>query len=632
MSVGMVTPRNVVGLVVASLVDDAQNRQWPIVSTMSADQTLAAGTAREADWRSAVDTVLGDSSFDEMLVSSTRSGLDIQPLYTGRLGDGQRVGLPDADRVAHGWDVRTRHQTCDPTDPDQDRSLILDELERGATSIELGRPTSGWTTDRLRRTLDGVRLDLAPVVLSPHSSIDDANALLALIGEQPDAAATRSWLGLDPVGEWARGGAVNKLEQAADFASQLPERHPNMVGFTVDTTRYVDAGANESQELAWMLATGVAYLRALEQAGLAVAEAAHLVGFRVSVDADQFLNIARLRAARLLWSKVLEASGVPALPQVPRLHAVTSPVIFSRRDPWVNMLRSTAAVLGAGVGGADAITVLSFDGTNSALARRNARNTQLVLIEECGLSRLVDPAAGSWFVESLTQRLAESAWTAFQDVEATGGIVVALESGRVRDEVDQSWNARAEKLASRAEPVTGVSEFPDSAVSTSGFVDGAAAPTGWPLRRPAVEFERLRDVADRSRLDGGDPRVHIAALGPLSAHTPRTSWVTNLLAVGGVGVTGGSSDGSDSPLQAEAEFASSGLLVAVICSSDAIYAERADATARALKEAGASFVAYAGRPGSAEGSLRAAGVDEFWHVGIDVVATLRTVHAQLGLS
>ncbi|MEO0495258.1 MAG: methylmalonyl-CoA mutase family protein, partial [Actinomycetota bacterium] len=479
--------------------------------------------ATEADWRDAVDGVLKGRPFEKVLVNATPGGLDIQPLYGPAAAD---PILPvDPHRVAYGWDIRQRHEA---TTPEACRSGVLDDLEHGVTSIELGTPPTIWGLDDLRAALKGVLLDIAPVALAPHADLDSAKALLALIDERGDAATSRSWLGLDPVGAYARSHRVGAIDRIAEFAASVADTHPDVVACTVDTTRYVDAGADEVQEIAWMLATGVTMLRALEAAGLSVERAAATIGFRVTADADQFLTIARLRSARTLWGSVLAACGVSARPS--RFHAVTSPAMFSRRDAAVNMLRSTSAAFGAGVGGADAVTVLPFDSSDSALARRNARNIHHLLIEESGVNRLVDPAAGSGFVESLTERLLDAGWARFQQVEAAGGMVAELESGAVEAAVDASWTARLGRLATRREPVTGVSEFPDDAAG-SEMVEAVG---GFPIRRPAAPFEALRDAADRTRSAGTEPRVHLATLGTLADHTARSTWITNLLAVGGL--------------------------------------------------------------------------------------------------
>ena len=593
---------------------------------------LEGASANQADWRAAVDRVLGATPFDRLLVSETHGGLDIQPLYKpGPVG--QSAVPTNPDRADNGWDVRQQHQV---RDLDACRAAVLEDLEHGVTSIELQRPDAPWTLDQLRHALADVLVDLAPVALAPHADPGSAAALLALLSERGDESTSASWLGLDPIGEVARTGRCGDLKAAASTVAEAHDLGPNLVGLTVDTTVYVEAGATEIHELAWGLATGVAYLRALEDAGLPLATAAKCLGFRVSADADQFVTLARLRATRVAWAHVLTSCGVAAPDQQHHLHAVTNRTMFSVHDQWVNMLRSTSAVLGAGAGGADAITVLPVNESGTALVRRAARNTQLLLIEESGIGRLTDPGAGSAYIESLTERIVHEAWLAFQEIEGQGGISAALATGTIRAAVDTAWEARLDNLATRREAITGVSEFPELPPVGYSPEPQRVRPvgrqgSGFPLRRLAATFEELRDAADRGRLAGRDPVVHIAALGSHADHNRRSTWVMNLLAVGGVrgGLRDG--DGAPTPSEAAATFAATAATAVVVCSSDEIYAERAVATVAALKQSGARFIAIAGDLIELRDELAAAGVDAFWAPGVDVIAALKVLHAVLEL-
>jgi methylmalonyl-CoA mutase len=584
-----------------------------------------------AEWVDAVEKVLRGRSFEKVLVSTTDDGIDIQPLYVAADAPPPAVlGPVDAARVAGGWDVRQVH---DGSDPAECSRAVLAELERGVTSVELTAPATGWTLDTLRSATEGVLLDLAPVALAPHADPDAATALHTVIAERGDLTATGSWLGLDPIGETARGGRASTTDvigTAAELATSLP----NGRTVTIDSSRYGDAGATEAQQIGWSIASAVACLRSFETAGVDPRSAAATMAFRISVGADQFLTMAMVRASRRVWARVLDASGVAAEGRRQVVQAVTSRAMFSRRDPWVNMLRGTTAAFAAGVGGADAVTVLPFDdaiGVPDDFSRRVARNTQLLLIEESHLARIIDPAAGSWFVESLTERLASAAWEVFTTVEAEGGMEAALAAGTVEAEIEGAWASRLAALGTRRRPLTGVSEFPD--LDETPVERPRTSPIGGlPVRRLAAPFELLRDAADRFvATTGNRPVVHLAALGDLATHTARSAWVTNLLAVGGIAAVGGDDDGSMSPLEAQARFTAAGASVAVICSSDGVYAQRAAATATALREAGATRVVLAGAPGDLADELMAAGLDEFWYAGIDVLEVLTRLHHDLGL-
>ncbi|WP_461030907.1 methylmalonyl-CoA mutase family protein, partial [Streptomyces sparsus] len=243
---------------------------------------------------------------------------------------------------------------------------------------------------------------------------------------------------------------AEQLDAAAERTRAIAATHPGLRGMTVDALPYHEAGASPAEELGCALATGVAYLRLLTGHGLSAEDACRQLEFRFAATADQFTTIAKLRAARRLWARVAQVSGVVSSAAAQRQHAVTSSVMMSRRDPWVNMLRTTVASLAAGVGGAEAVTVLPFDhaaGLPDAFARRIARNTSTILIEESHVARVIDPAGGSWYVERLTEELAQAAWAWFQEIERAGGQQAALADGTVRQRLDATWQRRRERLA-----------------------------------------------------------------------------------------------------------------------------------------------------------------------------------------
>ena len=657
------------------------------------------------DWRAQVERVLRGRSFEEVLVGATSDGIEIEPLYVGsdsgadeataRLVRGLSlrnpsrplgVGPVSPARADGGWDVR---QHCDGADPAEVRDRIGADLRGGAVSVEIG---PGPAAADLGPVLEGVSIDRTPVGLAPHADPARAEALAELAARSPSPPAPGCSLGFDPVGEWARSGRQVDPAGAARLVERLKSRGrlgPGMRAVAVDAARPAAAGATEVQTLAWAAAAGVAYLRALTEAGSSVEEAAGLIGFRLPVAADQFAAMAMLRAARVMWGRVVAASGGSGPAAAQYQHAVTDEAMYSRRDPWVNLLRGAAAALAAGAGGADAVTVLPFDCAAAempgGLGARLARNTQLLLLEEAQIGRTFDPAGGSFYVESLTRRLAERGWRAFQAVEAAGGITAVLADGTMAEAIKSSWNDRLAALGHRRRAVTGVSDFPlldepaglagtglgvsmAPAGSESGAPAGSAGAGRWepearagsergesgrppsgpapmglggglPVRRLARPFEDLRDAADRHLArTGRRPTVAVVALGPEAAHGPRTTWVRNLLAAGGVAAEGGRGDGAESPVEAAAAFAAGPDRVAVITGSDESYAERAPAAARALKAAGAASVAMVSDPADSVdpadpadrwADALAAGVDELWHEGMDVLGLLGRLHAAL---
>ncbi len=518
---------------------------------------------------------------------------------------------------------------------------MLADLENGVTALWLAVGEAALPVSGLARALDGVFLDLAPIALDAGDETGAAARELLRLYDAAGVArdAARGSLGADPLGREARTGAPAATDEAVELARLCAEQYPGLRALAVDALPYHEAGASAAEELGCSLATGVAYLRLLTDAGLTVEQAARQLEFRYAATADQFLTVAKLRAARRLWSRVAEvcgAGGTAAAAQVQ--HVVTSPVMMTRRDPYVNMLRTTIACLAAGVGGADAVTVLPFDhdlGLPDAFARRIARNTSSILLEESHLGRVADPAGGSWYVERLTDELASAAWTFFQELERAGGQTQALRSGMVGERIAATWAARGKKLAKRREPVTGVSEFPNL---TEKPVVREEAPAFRPLGRaggdgngnaglPQVRrdevFEALRARSDAHlAATGARPRVFLAALGPAAAHTARATFAANLFQAGGV-------EAVHDPASVDAEtvaeaFAASGAALACVCSSDALYAEQAEAVAEALQSAGAARVYLAGRP------AEFAHVDAYVFAGCDAPAVLSSALDLIG--
>ncbi|MFB8053118.1 methylmalonyl-CoA mutase family protein [Streptomyces rubiginosohelvolus] len=613
------------GLSPAAAFPDPSHDQW---------QSLVEGVLRKSGKE------VSGSAAEEALSTTLEDGLITRPLYTAS-DESPDTGFPGfapftrgsraEGNAAGGWDVRQRHALADPTRLNE---ALLGDLENGVTSLWLtvGGP-AGVPVDGLARALEGVYLDLAPVALDAPADLDAAATELLRLYEERGVARTeaRGTLGADPLGHEARTGVEADLAPAVRWAQRCDAEYPGLRAIVVDGLPYHEAGGSAGEELGLALATGVAYLRALTAAGMSVEAACGQLEFRYAATADQFLTIAKLRAARRLWARVAEASGAPAA-GAQRQHAVTSPVMMTRRDPWVNMLRTTLATLGAGVGGADSVTVLPFDhalGLPDAFARRIARNTSTILMEESHLARVIDPAGGSWYVERLTDELAAAAWAFFQETERAGGLPAALRSGTVAERLASTWAARSAKLARRKEPITGVSEFPmpgERPVEREPAPDAyAGAPGGLPRVRRGEAFEALRARSDAHlAATGSRPKVFVAALGPAAAHTARVSFAVNLFGAGGI-------EAVHDPVSVDADTAAgaltaSGASVAVLCSSDALYAEQAEQVAGALKSAGAAQVFLAGRPGEY------AGVDAHVFAGCDAVAVLTSVLDRMGVA
>lgn len=595
------------GLSLAAEFPDATHEQW---------QHLVAGVLRKSGKE------VPDAEAEQVLSTTLEDGLRTRPLYTAR-DDAPDPGLPGfapfvrggraEGNTIGGWDVRQQHSVVD-------RDAVLTDLENGVTSLWLTVGESGIPVPSLDRALEGVHLDLAPVVLDAGPETEPAaRRLLRLYEERGVAAdAVRGNLGADPLGHEARTGRSYDIAPVAESARLCTARYPGLRALTVDALPYHEAGGSAAQELGCSLATAVAYLRELTEAGLSVEAACGQLEFRYAATADQFLTVAKLRAGRRLFARVAEVCGAPQA-GAQLQHAVTSPLMMTRRDPWVNMLRTTVATLAAGVGGADAVTVLPFDhalGLPDGFARRIARNTSTILIEESHLSRVIDPAGGSWYVERLTDDIAHAAWGFFQEIERAGGQAAALRSGLLHERLSGTWSVRSAKLAERREPVTGVSEFPHLAEKPVVRAPAPRPPSGGlPRVRRDEAFEALRARTDAHlAATGARPRVFLAALGPAAAHTARLAFAANLFQAGGI-----------EPVT-EGTFEESGAREVCLCSSDTVYAEQAEATVEELRAAGAKHAFLAGRPGSY------AGIDTYVFAGCDAVAVLSATLDRMGVS
>jgi len=605
-------------------------------------------TATDDAWRRLVDGVLKGATFEKRLVSRTYDGLAIQPLYP-RAADARPVA---ARAPGAPWTVIQR---IDHPDPATANEQALRDLENGATGLTVvckgSLNANGYGIDSsveaLERALDSVYLDAGVAIdleLPPFHP--EATAHLAAVvktrGISPATADIR--FGLDTLTAAASMAHMPAPweEIAKRFTGAVTRLHSE--GFrgpfaAADARVIHNAGGSEAQELAFALGCAVAYLRALEAAGVPLDTARRMICFRLAADADQFPTIAKFRAIRKLWARVEQACGLAPAPAC--VSAETAWRMMTRRDPYVNILRATIAVFAAGVGGADAITVLPFTtaiGLPDSFARRIARNTQLVLLEESNLAKVSDPTAGSGAIEDLTQQLCGAAWALFQEIEKAGGAPTALEKGMIQGRVATTRAEREKNVARRRDALTGTSEFPDIHEASVHVLDVApliAATTtaqfaALPRIRLAEPFEQLRDASDRMlERTGARPKVFLANLGKLSDFTARTLYAKNFFEAGGIEAV--SNDGFSSRDEMIAAFKASGAEFVCLCSSDKVYATEAVDASKALRAAGAQLVYLAGRPGELEDALKQAGVTGFIFVGCDVLAVITEAQASLGI-
>ena len=680
-------------------------------------------------WREQVEADLKGAPFEKKLVTRTYEGVDIQPVYTSRdwASENDPHGFPGFSHYLRGasplgcaetgWDLR---QEFKHPDLGATNKSILADLEGGITSLLLrldcaargGKDADDPAAEDLsardgvaayhlndfEAMLKDVHLDMVGVALEAGAAFLPAAAQVVALwkkrGVSPDQA--RGAFNADPLAVLARDGQLPvspevALGMMADLAAWTSENYPHVTAVRVGSAPYHHAGATAVQDIAFAMATGIEYLRAMTDAGLEVNAAAKQILFSMSVGTHQFLSIAKLRAARSVWARVVEACGGQADAAAMRLHSRVSKRVLTARDPYVNLLRNSVAVFAAGVGGAEVITSEPFDaalGLPDNTSRRIARNTLHVLQEESHLNRIVDPAGGSWYMDWLADKFAKQAWDLLQEIERQGGMLSAIQSGWVAEQIESAFAPRAKGIATRKEGITGVSEFPnvteddivreqpdlgairqaaasrlasarcaESAIGdlasasskTAAAVEAAAAGASigqlakglgfgetdmqltpvapHPFAQP---FEELRSASDKWLEEKGSrPKVLLANMGPIAHHTARATFSKNFFEAGGFEVL--NNNGFADADAAAAALTESGAKVAVICSSDKLYPELVPDTAAKLKAAGANTIVLAGYPGENEAAWKAAGVDRFIFIKCDVLATLTELLREEGV-
>ncbi len=632
------------------------------------------------------------------------------------------AGLPNeapfvrGTRAGRHWQIRQEQ-----SHPDRARANagILEDLNGGVTELTLrfdraarfaavpGTPEfdalrgrdgiSISNLDDLSQVLDGVYLDMAGVALHAGTATLPAAALLAAqwhengIGSGQAIGSFRA----DPLGVLAREGELafspeEGLARAAHFALETSRTYERVRALGVDTSPYADAGAGTSWELGIAIATAVEHLRAGADAGLSAADAAAQIEFNLSAGADQFLEMAKFRAIRRLWARVLQECGVPAAGRHSATYGTTSARMVTAVDPWVNMLRVTTAAFAAGTGGADGVTVTPFDrriGDPGSLGRRMARNTQIVLQDESSLGRIADPAAGSWYVEVLTDEVARAGWQRFTGIEAEGGALAALRSGLIANALAGLADQREDELVHRARVMTGINEFPllgddgtepetfdrgalgkidaarlaerpdlgaidalsgvepgkrlekATALASSGArIDEIAAALNAdtsgivslpPLepRPEAAPFERLRDAARAFEAAGNDrPQIYLACMGTVAQHVALANWAKSFFEVSGIEtVPSGALGGNDDQAST---FKAGGFTVTAVCASKRESAEDVAGLVRKLRGAGAEFVYMID---STPELNEAAGADEVLKNGVNMLDVLVPALGRLGV-
>ena len=687
----------------------------------------------DEEWKAACEALLKGAPFEKKMFTKTYEGITFDPMYTRKhtedilpkgvmpgMGDYLR-GVDAAGYIGKPWGIA---QACDETLPAENNELLRHEHDKGATIYHIvldtasragvdarqaeavgDTGTSVTTVEDMHVLLTG--LDLAKFPLYVYAGAN-AVPLLALVAAArrasgEDMAEVRGIVGADPIGALAADGKLpasldahyDSLAAAVRWATV---NAPHLRTVFVRSDVYSNGGANDVQEVASVLATATAYLRALCERGLTIDEAASQIAFAFSMGANFFLQIAKLRAVRPLWAQIVGAFGGSAEAQKMRIHA--RPALFFKTiyDPYVNMLRNTTEIFSGVVGGIDSFESAPFDEPirkGDEFSRRIARNVQIMLQEEFGLLQPIDPAGGSWAVETLTRQMKEKIWAEFQRIEKEGGIIAALRAGSLQESVAAVLAARFKNADLRRDRIVGNNMYPnmtetlletraedtaalkaqrtadidaylsdidvkhrDEALASlrqAHSVDhaveaalagatiaelmtavtegnGAETVTAIAPHRWSERFEALRQRTEEYKAEKNDNvKIFLANMGPIPQHKARADFTTGFLQVGAFEVLG--NDGFKTVEEAADAARASGADAVVICSTDATYPEIVPALAPKLHEVlpKARVFLAGAAPKDLLETYKEAGIDEYISVRANCYEILESLQKQKGM-
>jgi methylmalonyl-CoA mutase len=626
-------------------------------------ETLSAALAQ---WRKTVESELKGVPFEKKLVTRTPEGTALQPLYT-RL---DLAGVPDlgsspggapflrgtAGSSAAGRTWEYCQEIPAATAADFNRALLR-ALMQGQNSVSLPAKFAGDSAT-VAQALETVAIECVPVHLDTGAVARPLamNYLAAAQARGIPAAKLTGSITADPLGEWVRNGKLAaplaaQLDALAEWTSAAQTAAPALRTVGVSTVAWSDAGATATQELAFALAAGVDYLRELARRDVAVATTAARMRFTFAVGPQFFSEIAKFRAFRALWARVMAAFGAGAAAKDVVVHARTGSWNKTLHDVHVNMLRVTTEACSAVLGGVDSLHVSPYDevcGTSDEISQRIARNVHTLLAEEFHFTDTSDPAGGSWYAEKLTDDFARRAWKLFQEIEALGGYAAALRAGMPQKLVNASAADKDDAISKRRAGLIGTNLFPNlrekppvvKAPDPGAAAAGAGASSAGAYeeiatvkaRRAAEGFEELRRAADGfAQRSGARPKVFVAKIGPVKQHKARADFTAGFFAVGGFELAGKAAfESAEAAAQAAV---ASGAPIVVLCSTDETYPELVPAFGKALKAAKpeVAFV-LAGLPAEATtvAAFREAGVDEFIHVRANVREVLANFLKKIG--
>jgi methylmalonyl-CoA mutase len=601
------------------------------------------------DWRKAAEALLKGAPFEKKLITKTYEGITLQPIY--RKEDIENLefvkSMPGAGTfvrsssvsgpLGKGWLVS---QEINEKNPKEFNKTILSVLERGQNEINI--PNCNFTSKKdFETAFKGVVLDA--VSLYMQTSSKDYKKVYNAFKEHSSNNNINACISFDPFGYLLRSKEEDiSLEQAFnDLAEATKESSKGIQTLLVTGDAYINGGGSSTQELGYVIATLVEYIREMTNRGVDINSIASKVRVSLTLGTNFFMEIAKIRAARILVSNVFKSYGCSENDINIHIHGRTGMWEHTLLDPYVNILRATTKAFSAVVGGCDSIHVSPFDeeiGNPNEFSNRVARNIQIILSEECNLRDVIDPAGGSWYIEWLTDQVASKSWEIFQSVEKEGGMLKALKVGIPQSSILETANSKRSSLNKRRDVLVGTNMFsnPSEKLLAKGVnrakqnLDGkvfkAIEQKLW-----AEDFEVLRLAANSyEEKNGTKPTILQANIGPSRTYRARADWTTGFFEVGGFYVLNNKDYNNSEDVVSEVKGNKHGIVV--ITSTDDNYAEHVENISKGIKEVNKdAYIIVAGAPGDSENAWREAGVDDFVNVKVNNYEMLKTLFTKIGV-
>jgi methylmalonyl-CoA mutase len=607
------------------------------------------------DWKQLVIDSLKGADYEKVMCKSTYEGITLKPIY--RREDIKDLGFADSEPgqmpyvrgndpqklVEEGWYVAQAQTNSKLKELNR---ILKNELMRGLNMVNLRLKHDDFpqgikikSSKDLQNVLDGIDLKAAPLFI--QMDIDDPD-LFSFLDEYVTRQGTslrdlKGCMGFDPTSEFARKGYMSLplhdlWQKLSNFVIDRANRAPGLRSFIIDGTVYEAAGASSSQELAMVLSTAIGYIQGLLETGMDIDTIAKLFAVKLSLGSNFFMEIAKIRAFRLIWAEMIQAFGGSNESCKIWIHGKTAFSNKSTYDLYVNMLRTTTESFSGVIGGVDSLETDAFDlvaNDDNPFARRIARNQQLILGEEAHFTKVADPAGGCYYIESLTAELAEISWKIMQEIEESGGMVRSLRSGKIHAMIEKTAKARIDAVHKRRDVFVGVNMYanPDD-IATREIEHNTLDDSKAAVKLECGALPKLRIVSSledlRRRISAKAPKIMLLNIGKVSEYKARADFASGFFQVGGYSVL--AEDAFADPEEAIAKANASGADAFCICSTDENYVSLVPAICSKLES---KNIILAGYPKDKVEQYKADGIALFIHIRANVYDTLKDLAEKL---